>query len=500
MNNHSFLWTAGGRCENLPTIDRRDGKGTVRYRIGGEARGNREVMVNQDNTKELEEFLSNAPDTALLEIAVADMNGILRGKRLQKEDFAKPFSKSGINYCASSVVMDTQGESFENVIYGSADGDPDIIGHAVPGSLAVIPWAAAPSAQVLLELTEMDGAPFPLDPRNVLRHAIKPLADMGLRPVIATELEFYFIEHDGENFRAKVGRIPGSQLPQEGIQYSSLDDLAEIDPFLLDLAEVCRAQNIPAGAALSEYAPGQFEVNLQHVGDPVLACDHALLKRAVKAVARRNDLAASFMAKPFAEFAGCGMHVHISLLDADGNNVFAGTSKDGDFSDTLRHAIGGMAAAMDESMAVFAPNANSYRRYSRNSYVPSSPNWGPNHRDLALRLPLSSTKNTRVEHRVAGADSNPYLVLAAVLAGIHHGIASKADPGVMVKTGEEIENETTLPVRWELALDAYDAGKILPQYFGQEFHRVFGSCRREECDRFRAEISDRDYAWYLRAV
>jgi len=290
-------------------------------------------------------------------------------------------------------------------------------------------------------------------------------------------------------------------MAQSGLQFSSLDDLAEIDPFLADLAGVCRAQNIPAGAALSEYAPGQFEVNLQHVDDPALACDHAvLLKRAVKAVARRHQLAASFMAKPFAEFAGCGMHVHISVLDADGNNIFAGTSADGDFSDSLRHAIGGMAAAMDESMAIFAPNANSYRRYGRNSYVPSTPNWGPNHRDLALRIPLSSPENTRVEHRVAGADANPYLVVAAVLAGIHYGIVNKTDPGVMVKPGELVDENVTLPVRWELALDAFDAGKILPQYLGQEYHRVFGSCRREECDRFRAEISNRDYEWYLRAV
>ena len=458
-------------------------------------------MVNKDTGNELNAFLENAPETELLEIAVADMNGILRGKRLQKEDFAKPFSKSGINYCASSVVMDTRGDAPESVIYGSADGDPDIIGHAAPGSLAVIPWAAVPSAQVLLDLYGIDGTPYPLDPRNVLRTAAKPLADMGLRPVIATELEFYFIEHDGEQFRPKAGRIPGSDLPQGGLQFSSLDDLSDIDPFLLDLAEVCRAQNIPAGAALSEYAPGQFEINLQHVDDPVLAGDHAiLLKRAVKAVARRNDLAASFMAKPFADFSGCGMHVHISLLDEDGNNVFAGKSADGDFSDTLRHAIGGMAAAMDESMAIFAPNANSYRRYGRNSYVPSSPNWGYNNRDLALRIPLSSTSNTRVEHRVAGADSNPYLVLAAMLAGIHHGIANKVNPGTMIEADEKNEYETTLPVRWELALDAYDAGKILPQYFGQEFHRVFGSCRREESDRFHSEVSDRDYEWYLRAV
>jgi len=458
-------------------------------------------MANQKSMKELEDFLSQRPDTELLEIAAPDMNGILRGKRLQAEDFGKPFGKSGINYCASSVVMDSKGEAFESIVYGNEDGDPDVIGHAVAGSLATVPWAVAPTAQVLLELVDTDGSPYFLDPRNVLRNAVRPLTEMGLHPIVATELEFYLLEHDGEEFKAKLGRIPGSDLPQDGLQFSSLDDLAEIDPFLADLTEVCRAQNIPAGAALSEYAPGQFEVNLQHVDAPALACDHAiLLKRAVKAVARRNDLAASFMAKPFTDFAGCGMHVHISVLDDDGKNVFAGTSADGDFSDTLRHAIGGMAAVMDESMAIFAPNANSYRRYGKNSYVPSTPNWGPNHRDLAMRIPVSSPENTRVEHRVAGADSNPYLVLAAILAGIHYGITSKTDPGVMVKARETIEEKVTLPVRWEQALDVYDAGKILPKYLGQEYHRVFGSCRREECDRFRAEVSNRDYEWYLRAV
>ena len=122
-------------------------------------------------------------------------------------------------------------------------------------------------------------------------------------------------------------------------------------------------RTFPAGTALSEYSPGQFEINLNHIDDPVLACDHAvLLKRAVKAAARKNGLAATFMAKPFQEHAGNGLHIHTSLLDGDGNNVFSGNSKDGEFSDTLRHAIGGLGQTMAESMAIFAPNANSYRR------------------------------------------------------------------------------------------------------------------------------------------
>jgi glutamine synthetase len=457
-------------------------------------------MTSKKSSKELQRLMQAYPDTKLLELLQPDMNGIFRGKRLPADEFEKLF-EGGVNYCASSVVMDAKGEAFDSIYYGNRDGDPDVMAHVVEGSLAPVPWATQPTGQVLLTLSNLDGSPYFADPRRVLESALKPLTDMGLKPVVATELEFYLLEHDGEKFIPMVGKLPGSNLPQDGLQFSTLDDLATVDPFLADVDRTCEAQNIPAGTALSEYAPGQFEINLKHVDDAVLACDHALLlKRVVKAVAQKHGLAASFMAKPFTEFSGCGLHIHISLLDENGNNVFAGSSTDGEFSDTLRHAIGGMAAIMPESMAVFAPNANSYRRYGRNAYVPRAPNWGPNHRDLALRIPLSSPANTRVEHRVAGADANPYLTMAAVLAGIHHGITNQCDPGVMVQAGEEVDDTVGLPIGWETALDAFSAGKILPQYFGKEYHEVFESCRREERDRFGSEVSDRDYEWYLRAV
>jgi glutamine synthetase len=364
-----------------------------------------------------------------------------------------------------------------------------------------VPWASLPTAQCLLELTEFDGTPFLLDPRNVLKNALRPLQDIGLTPVMALELEFYLVEHDGDTWKPRMPVIPGSDLPQDGVQYASFEDLDDVEPFLVDLDKFCIAQDIPAGAALSEYSPGQFEVNLTHVADTLLACDHAiLLKRAVKAAARKNGLAATFMAKPFAEHAGNGLHLHISLLDRKGKNVFAGESEDGDFSDTLRHAIGGLSETMPESMAVFAPNANSFRRYAPNCYVPATPNWGPNHRDLALRIPISSQKNSRVEHRVAGADANPYLVAAAVMAGIHHGIKHRCDPGPMTPEKTDVEYETTLPVSWHTALTVFEKGRILPDYFGKEYHRVFGICRREESDLFYSEVSNKDYEWYLRAV
>jgi glutamine synthetase len=450
--------------------------------------------------QELEDFLEAHPETRFLEAVIADMNGILRGKRAERDHFDHLFG-GGINMCASTTILDSRGNTFDSIPYGVNDGDPDARGIAVPGSLAPVPWVSVPTAQVLVEMLNTDGTPYPRDPRNVLRRAMQPLRDMGLRPVLATELEFYLVEHDGERFQPRMPRIPGSDLPQPGLQYAVMEDLYEVDDFLADLDAICIAQNIPAGAALSEFSPGQFEVNLHHVDDPVLACDHALLlKRAIKAAAVKNGLGATFMAKPFADISGSGLHIHVSVLDDDGGNVFAGESRDGPFSDTLRHAIGGLGALMAESIAIFAPNANSYRRHAPGSFVPASPTWGPNHRGVAMRIPVSGAANTRVEHRVAGADANPYLVVAAVLAGIHHGIAELVEPGPMTPEGAEIGYTATVPTRWPLALDAFDAGTVLPRYIGADYRELFSKCRREEESNYNAEIPTKDFDWYLRAV
>jgi glutamine synthetase len=444
---------------------------------------------------ELDTFLKKYPDTQQIELLQPDMLGILRGKRVVRDEFAKPFGK-GVNFCGATVLLDSKGQTFDRINDGSRDGDPDAISFAVPGSLAPVPWAKVPTGQMLLNMT-MSGEPYFADPRNVLRHAAKPLQELGLTAVAATELEFYLLEADADEPTRKVGRIPGTRRPQDGPQYGNMEDVEDADPFLAELYSVCAAQNIPVGATLKEFAPGQFEVNLHHVSSAELAADHAvLLKRAVKAVARRHGLAASFMAKPFQDSAGCSLHVHVSLVDSSGRNVFAGKP----FSDTFKHAVGGLAGTMAEAMAIFAPTANSYRRYRPGLFVPLAPIWGSNHRGVALRVPLSGPEDTRIEHRPGGSDGNPYLVMAAILAGLHHGITNRCDPGPMVSPGEVIEEKISLPLRWEAALDAFEAGRVLPKYLGQRYHDLYAACRREECDRFHAEISDRDYEWYLRVV
>ena len=167
---------------------------------------------------------------------------------------------------------------------------------------------------------------------------------------------------------------------------------------------------------------------------------------------------------------------------------------------TVTETVGGLAATMGEAMAIFAPTANAYRRYRPGLFVPMTPNWGINHRGVALRIPLSGVEDTRIEHRPGGADGNPYLVMAAIMAGIHHGITNRCDPGPMASPGEVLEEKITLPLRWEAALDAFEAGRVLPRYLGERYHRLFATCRREECDRIHAQISERDYEWYLRVI
>jgi len=449
---------------------------------------------------ELAAYLDKHPDTQHIELLQPDMLGILRGKRVVRDEFAKPF-KGGANFPGATVLLDAKGATFDYVVNGGRDGDPDVISSAIPGSLVPVPWAHVPTAQLLLAMNTAEGLPFFADPRQVLRHAMQPLTDLGLTAVVATELEFYLLDGNSDSPTPKVGLIPGSRRVQDGPQYGAMEDVEDVDPFLAELYSVCAVQNIPVGATLKEFSPGQFEVNLHHVAQPELACDHAvLLKRAVKAVARRHGMNAAFMAKPFADFAGCSLHVHVSVIDGDGRNIFKGQSKDGPFSERLRHAIGGLAAAMPESMAIFAPTANSYRRYRVGSFVPMTPNWGINHRGVALRIPISDPENRRVEHRPGGADGNPYLVVAAILAGLHHGLENRCEPGPMVKPGQVIDEVITLPRRWDAALDLFDAGTILPRYLGEQYHRLYATCRREESDRFHAQVSDRDYEWYLRAV
>jgi glutamine synthetase len=438
-----------------------------------------------------------------LELLIPDLNGILKGKRIRPNDFEKSCD-GGFIFCAGTTLLTTLGETVSGVPYGEDDGDPDLPAALVPGSIAPVPWARKPMGQAMFRVLAEDGSKFFGDPRTVLENALKPLQKMGLKPVVATELEFYLLDPDASDVRVAVPKVPGTNRTQPGTQVYHPDDLFEVEEFLDDVYEWCDAQNVPAEAAISEYSPGQFEINLHHVDDPVLACDHAvLLKRIIKAAARKHGFIACFMAKPFEEDAGCGLHVHMSIVDKNGENYFSG-GKDKmalpPFSAKLRHAVGGLLKIMPEATLIGAPNANSYRRLRPEMFAPVEPNWGVNHRVVSIRIPESDAGNLRFEHRTWGADANPYLVMAAIVAGVHHGLKNKIDPGVMIEQGAHITPKLKIPNRWEAAIDKFSRSKVLPEYLGKDYCKYYAMNRRAEEKKFHNAVSQLDFDWYLRAV
>lgn len=443
-------------------------------------------------------FLERHPGTHTVELLLPDPVGVPRGKRVTADSFAGCLGRpGGLCFPTSLYAMDTTGANVEATGLVWHDGDADRPCIPDVTSLRPVPWRDG-TAQVLGEVGNPDGSAFFADPRAVLRRTASRLAERGLTPVVALEYEFYLIRPTVDDAGAPSPPLdPATGRPLREVQVYSLDSLDGQSAFLDRLEAYAAAQGLPVRAAVAEYAPGQFEINLGHTADPVRAADDAfLLKRAVKAAARAAGLAATFMAKPYPHQSGSGLHVHTSLIDADGRNVFAGEAGDA----VLRHAIGGLAATMAEAMPLFAPNANSYRRFRPMTYVALSPCWGRNNRTVALRVPHGPDAATRVEHRIAGADANPYLVLAAVLAGVHHGLANAIDPGPPVTGNAYATVPPSLPTTWDRALDAMATASVLPGYLGPDFWRVYHAGRAGERDRMADLIHPAEHAWYLHAV
>jgi glutamine synthetase len=363
------------------------------------------------------------------------------------------------------------------------------------------PWLGEDTAQVLTSMYELDRTPNDLDPRHVLQGVIDRFAADGLTPMVACELEYYLVDRQrtpsGGIELAAVG--PGGERPSLHGVYG-LRELEDVDGFLRALWASADAQGVPLEGAISEYAPGQLELTLHHKPDALRAADEAVMyKRLAKGVAAASGCEATFMAKPFAERAGSGLHLHVSVNDAEGRNIFA--SEDPAGAPPLRHAVGGLKAGLADGMAIFAPNANSYRRFRANSYAPVAPTWGVNNRTVSLRVPAGPPSGRHIEHRVAGADANPYLALAALLAGVHHGLTRKLDPGPpVVGDGYEAAAKTgvRLPANWFAATDAFAGSEVMRDYLGARFVEMFTIVKRTEQDRFFAEVSPLDYDWCLK--
>jgi glutamine synthetase len=437
-------------------------------------------------------FKAANPDVTALDAFVIDSNGHAVGKRLEAAD-ADTLYKSGVQFSAAAPVADCRGLGHDAGGLGKSDGDPDGTAMPLPGTLVPVPWTSTPTAQVqcrLLDVTKFEELPF--DPRVILRNVVDQCRAAGIHPVVACELEFYLIDpRRADDGRISIGALPGRSAPRRAGNLS-LDAVEDNAAFLDAVNAAALAQGLPVCGCVAEYGVGQFEVNLRHTPDPLLAADQAvLLRRLVKGVARSMGMDATFMAKPFMPQPGNGLHVHVSIVNEAGHNRFGAEGGEA----LLRQGIAGMQAMLYDSFGLFAPNFNAQRRYL-GLFVPTSRDWGRNNRSVAFRIPHSDGRGRRIEHRVAGADASPHLAVAAILAGLLHGITHKLEATDPVDGRASEGGDAEFPGDLIVALDRLERAQLLRTYIPPTFLKIFCDTKRGEYLELIEDIFPREYDFY----
>ena len=438
-------------------------------------------------------FYAANPDIEAIDAFVIDSCGNTAGKRLPAADADKLY-KDGIQFSASCFVADCRGLGHDAGGLGKSDGDPDGVARPLAGTLCRAPWTAIPTAQVVCHMVDFNaGQDLWFDPRVILGNVVAQCRDAGLHPVVACELEFYLLDpRRAADGRVSVAALPGRQAARRAANLS-LEAVEEASEFLKRVNEAAAAQQLPVCGAVAEYGIGQYEVNLRHVADPVLAADHAvLLKRLVKGVARAMGMEATFMAKPFMAQPGNGLHVHVSLVDEAGRNRFGAPGGEA----LLRHGIAGMQALLYDSFAFFAPNFNSQRRYL-GLFVPTSRDWASNNRSVAFRIPPGHGEARRIEHRVAGADASPHLTVAAILAALLHGVGQRLEASAPVDGRASSGGDPDFPGDLIVALDRLERSTLLARYLPAKFLKIYSESKRGEYLELLEEIFPREYDFYV---
>ncbi|MFZ0486797.1 MAG: glutamine synthetase family protein [Arenicellales bacterium] len=455
---------------------------------------NLKVHANPKAVKDAQSLFQRYPDITGITMFFSDLNGVPRGKRLPRENLAKAFG-GGVRMPISSLCVDIWGTDVPQMAMETGDAD----GVCLPTERGLVPafWTTPPSAYLPMSVYYDDHSPCPADPRHALGRVLDRYRALELTPVVAVELEFYLL-----NVRNGRPEPPTSPITSQSLKFDSLhsvDELEHFGAFVEDVYSACEAQGVSADTALSEFGVGQFEINLKHVPDALRAADEAvLLKRIVRGVARKHGFVATFMAKPYAGMSGNGCHVHFSLLDKDGSNIFDNGAATG--TDVLRFAVAGLIEAMPDLITVFAPHMNSYRRMRSESYAPTIPVWGYENRTTALRIPAGDPSAKRVEHRVAGADANPYLVVAAVLGTALRGIQSRMIPPDPI-TGNAYASETPpIDCGWKESLAVFEHSPIVDDLFDPLLVRMMVALKKQEIARFSNQISEFELNSYLESV
>lgn len=448
--------------------------------------------MSADHKAEYKAFLELHPDLEAVEFLMVDPNGVMRGKWAPADALKKAYQE-GVNFPMSLHGLDIWGREVEATGLHIESGDQDGYCRATRGSLSLVPWAKRKTAQVLLQTFTPEGEPFMADPRQVLKHKVLEANSKGYFPVVAFELEFYLLEPGtdwDDGMPAPVGAMGGP----DRMRMYGLDDLAEHQALFDMIRDAAEEQNLPIDTIIKEAAPGQFEVNLKHRDDALRAADDVIkLKRIVMGCARAHNLQATFMAKPFIEYAGSGMHVHASILDAEGKNIFSGEGG----RQRLEFAVSGLLHTMPEALLMFINTWNGFRRITPGSYAPTRAVWADNNRSVAVRIPVSNEDNKRIEHRISGADANPYLVMAALIQAMVEGLENRVAPPPPIEGNAYDEAGLSLPDDMDDALKLMEKGSFAARALGPKLAKVYKDLKRAEILAFWGEITPLERTSYL---
>lgn len=433
-----------------------------------------------------------------------DTHGVMRGKRIPVGGLEAVLAH-GLPVCDVFWVMHVdesdlvaRPDDHSGYFPTEAKGYPDI--HAIPDldSVRIVPWHPDTALFVCdWELPEGRGA-VPISPRGILRSIVERAREMGYEPMSALELEFYLL-------REKAGtphhKRPDELVPLQGVPSTYGVVMGSLQE---DIGSIIRsrmlAYGLPVEACNPETGPGQFEITLRYGPSLKSADDAFLFKSGVKEVAAQNDLLATFMAKPTTSWAGNSCHVHISLRDQQDTGVFFDADAPEQLSDTMRYFAGGVLSTMREFTALMAPTPNSYRRFVPYSWAGTTATWGVDNRSVGLRAIREGEHGTRLEHRQAGGDANPYLVTAAALAGGMHGLVNKIDPGELNQGdvySQPAEQLITLPTDLTAAIDLLHQSTTAREWFGDDFVDHYVQMKRAEVKAQSLAVTDWEIARYL---
>lgn len=437
-------------------------------------------------------------DVRYLTVFIVDINGVLRGKRLPVDQLDRVIN-DGTRMPFSAANVDIWGRDIADSPLVFKSGDKD--GKCIWTSRAPILMNGNESKNLYIPMSyaNEDGSLYMGDSRNVLINVLQNYAAENLTPVLGLELEFYLTSPTAPD-PAIANPLNGAQKVHDGVL--SVDDISDYSKFLDEICECCEANAIALEAISSESGMSQFEINLKHTEDVLKLADGLVfLKNIIRLISRKNGFAATFMAKPFAFRPGNGIHAHFSLLNENKRNVFDNGTETG--SDNMLSSVGGLLAHMRQSALIFAPHLNSFRRLSPKQHAPLNFTWGYENRTAAIRIPGGKYSSRRIEHRVAGADTNIYLVLAAILGAALDGLLHGTRPPQPVLgdcSYSDIGQEDALPATWFEAISSFEQGDLIGGALNSVIRDMLIRTKRQELLTFAHDVSSFEYETYLETV